>query len=104
MVFMDGSPQSLRGTMGAFEGFARISSLSINIAKSTLYAGGRGSKLIEQEVTLSGLAVSSLPAKYLGLHLTTKTMTRKDYEPLVEKIKQRLQILTSKYLSFAGRL
>lgn len=78
------------------------SGLTINIAKSTFYAGGRGSNIIEQEAVTLGLSVSSLPAKYLGLPLTMKTMTRKDYEPLVENIKQRLQSWTSKYLSFAG--
>ena len=104
MVFTDGSPQSLRGTIQVFEEFAKISGLSINLAKSTLYAGGRGRSIIEQEATALGLSVSALPAKYLGLPLTTKTLTRKDYEPLVENIKSRLQSWTSKYLYFAGRL
>lgn len=104
MVFTDGSPQSLRGTLGVFEEFAKLSGLNLNIAKSTLYAGGRGKNIIEQEAVAIGLSISTLPAKYLGLPLTTKTMTRQDYEPLVEKIKQRLQNWTCKSLSFAGRL
>lgn len=91
MVFTDGSLQSLRGTLQVFEEFAKILGLSINIAKSTLYAGGRGSSIIEQEATALGFSVSALPAKYPGLPLTTKTLNRKDYEPLVEKIKSWLQ-------------
>lgn len=73
MVFTDGSPQSLWGTIQEFEEFAKISGLSINLAKSILYAGGRCRIIIEQEATALGLSVSALPAKYLGLPLTTKT-------------------------------
>lgn len=65
MVFTDGSPHSLRGMLQVFEEFARILGLSIDIVKSTLYAGGRGSNIIEQEAVTLGLSVSSLPAKYM---------------------------------------
>ena len=51
-----------------------------------------------------GLTVSALPIKYLGLPLTTKTMSRSDYEPLIAKIRARFLSWTSKALAFAGRL
>lgn len=38
MVFMDGSPQSLRATLQVFDQFARMPGLAINAAKSTLFA------------------------------------------------------------------
>ncbi|KAL0805247.1 hypothetical protein Bca101_097738 [Brassica carinata] len=45
-----------------------------------------------------------LPIKYLGLPLTTKTMSRGDYEPLLAKIRARFLSWTSKALAFPGRL
>lgn len=46
----------------------------------------------------------SLPILYLGLPLTTKSMTAHDYAPLVDKIQSCLLSWTSKFLSYAGRL
>lgn len=47
-----------------------------------------------------GLSISALPIRYLGLPLTTKTMSRLDYEPLVHKIRSRFLSWTSTHLSF----
>ena len=44
------------------------------------------------------------PIKYLGLPLSTKIMTRSDYEPLITKIRSHFLSWTSKALSYAGRL
>ena len=81
-----------------------MSGLCINVAKSTIFAAGRGKQLLENAAAANGLTVSALPVKYLGLPLTTKTMIRSDYEPLVEKIRARFLSWTSKSLAFAGRL
>ncbi|KAL0715541.1 hypothetical protein Bca4012_064863 [Brassica carinata] len=104
VVFTDGSPGSLKGTLDVFQDFAQMSGLCINVAKSSVFAAGRGKQALEIEATECGLTVSALPIKYLGLPLTTKTMTRNDYEPLIAKIRARFLSCTSKTLSFAGRL
>lgn len=44
------------------------------------------------------------PSDYLGLPLTSKIMSRSDYEPLISKIRNRFLSWTSKALSYAGRL
>uniref|UniRef100_A0A0D3AZ35 Uncharacterized protein n=2 Tax=Brassica oleracea var. oleracea TaxID=109376 RepID=A0A0D3AZ35_BRAOL len=59
-----------------------MSGLRINVTKSTVSAAGRGRRALEEAATISGLPVLTLPIKYLGLPLTTKIMTRNDYEPL----------------------
>ena len=56
---------------------------------------------LEDRGIADGFTVSGLQIKYLGLLLTTKTMSRHDYEPLLTKIKARFQSWTSKSLSFA---
>lgn len=104
VVFTDGSPASLNGTLAVFQEFERMSGLRINVSKSTVFAAGRGKHELEVAAGEVGLTVSALPIKYFGLPLTTKTMTRHDYEPLLVKIRNRLLSWTSKILSFAGRL
>lgn len=104
MVFTDGSLQSLQGTLMVFDEFAQMSGLTINVTKSSLFAAGKGKRQLETEASNVGLAVCELPVRYLGLPLTTKSMTRPDYEPLLEKIRNRLSHWTTRHLSYAGRL
>ncbi|XP_056860217.1 uncharacterized protein LOC108838378 [Raphanus sativus] len=104
MVFTNGSAASLDGVLEVFAKFARISGLCINVAKSTVFAAGVDKESLQEKTVSVGFSISGLPIKYLGLPLTTKTLTRNNYEPLVAKIKARFQSWTSKTLSFAGRL
>lgn len=104
VIFTDGSAPSLRNTLLVFEDFGRMSGLKINVVKSTVFAAGRGKAQLELEAVSAGLSVSALPIKYLGLPLTSKIMSRSDYEPLLTKIRNRLLSWSSKALSYAGRL
>lgn len=104
VIFTDGTPESLRGTLQVFEEFTSMSGLRINVAKSTVFAAGRGKQALENEAAVAGLSLSALPIKYLGLPLTTKIMTRNDYEPLIVKIRNRFLCWTSKAMSYACRL
>ncbi|XP_013617158.1 PREDICTED: uncharacterized protein LOC106323609 [Brassica oleracea var. oleracea] len=104
VVFTNGSHDSLEGTLRVFDDFARISGLTINISKSTVFAAGRGKRDLDETAHRVGLSVSGIPVKYLGLPLTTKVMSRSDYEPLLAKIRNRFLAWTSSSLTFAGRL
>ena len=42
VVFTDGTPESLHGTLQVFDEFATMSGLRINVAKSTVFSAGRG--------------------------------------------------------------
>lgn len=61
-------------TLDVFDKFSSISGLRINFAKSTVFAAGRGKVALENAAAVSGLSISALPIKYLGLPLTTKIM------------------------------
>lgn len=74
VVFSDGTPESLQGTLRVFEDFAAMSGLRINIAKSTVFAARRGKSVLEGAAAGSGLSISALPIKYFGLPFTTKIM------------------------------
>lgn len=104
MVFTDGTPSSLEGTIEVFDEFATISGLCINTAKSIVFAAGKDKQMLQDKALSVGFSISGLPVKYLGLPLTTKIMSRHDYEPLLAKIRARFQSWTSKSFSFAGRL
>lgn len=104
VVFTDGSPTSLEGTLQVFDDFARCSGLSINIVKSTVFAAGRGKQSLEAAANRAGLSVSVLPIQYLGLPLKTKIMSRSDYEPLLKKIRNRFLSWTSYSLLYGGQL
>ncbi|KAG7585320.1 Reverse transcriptase domain [Arabidopsis thaliana x Arabidopsis arenosa] len=104
LVFTDGSASSLQGIMTVLEDFGRISGLFINTSKSSIFTAGRNTLGIQEEAERLGIPKESLPIRYLGLPLTTKTMTRQDYEPLVDRIRSRFLCWSSKRLSFAGRL
>lgn len=69
----------LNGTLDVFQNFAQMSGLRINVFKSTVFSAGREKHVLENAALVSGLMVSGLPIRYLGLPLTTKTMTRSDY-------------------------
>lgn len=104
LVFTNGSSSSLRGTLNVFDRFAKMSGLRINVSKSTLFAAGREKQTLETEAVALGLSVSTLHMRYLGHPLTTKTMTRVDYEPLVDKFRKWLMSWTYRHLSYVGRL
>ncbi|XP_056843083.1 uncharacterized protein LOC108808148 [Raphanus sativus] len=104
VVFTNGSLDSLRNTLEVFHKFSSMSGLAINVAKSTVFAVGRGKQALEAAAGDSGLSISALPIKYLGLPLTTKLMNKNEYDPLITKIKKRFLSWTSKALSYAGRL
>ena len=90
--------------MTTMDRFASMLGLHINAAKSSLYASGKGTVGVCEEAIRQGVAVGQLPIRYLGLPLTTKALTKQDYEPLIDKIRVHMLSWTNKSLSYAGRL
>lgn len=104
LVFTNGSPSSLHETMSIMAEFASISGLHINASKSALFIGGSNPQNLILAALNYGIPVEQLPIRYLGLPLTTKSMSAHDYNPLMDKIRSRFLSWTSKSLSYAGRL
>lgn len=82
LIFTNGTPQSTRGTLKVFDKFGKILGMCINVRKYLLFVAGCGAYRLEEEVPVVGISIKSLLIRYLGLPLTTKIMTRFDYEPL----------------------
>ena len=104
MVFVEGSKASIEGALAVFEEFAVWSGLKISIEKSTIYMAGVAEEEKRRILLNFPLAEGTLPVRYLGLPLMTQVMRKQDYQPLVEKIRGRINTWTSRYLSYAGRL
>ena len=104
LVFSDGTEESLLGVIEVMRRFARISGLHINATKSSIFASGEDTSALLNAASNLGIGVGTLPIRYLGMPLTTKTLTPLDYEPLIDKIRRRMLCWSNKTLSFAGRL
>lgn len=104
MIFTNGKPDSLQGILAVLDQFERLSSLKINPTNSSIYMAGSINQSFRNAVDQLGIPVDTLPVRYLGLPLTTKSMTRNDYKPLIDKIRTRLLSWSSCALSYAGRL
>ena len=86
MIFTNGDPASLRGIFATLDEFAATSGLIINPAKSSIFMAGRITQDFQLEVNRLDIPVDTLPVRYLGLPLTTKSLSRAYYEPLIDKI------------------
>lgn len=104
LVFTNGTRDSLLVVIEVMKRFAKMSGLHINAAKSSIYASGNNIiDLLSTAESLS-IGVGTLTIRYLGMPLTTKSLTSHDYEPLIDKIRTRMLCWSNKSLSFAGRL
>ena len=84
--------------------FASISDLHINANKSSIFATGQTITPLLEEAAHIGIKVEKLPVRYLGMPLTTKALTKQDYEPLIDRVRSRMLSCRNKCLSYAGRL
>lgn len=104
LVFTKGTTESLLGILETMKRFATMSRLHINATKSSIFASGSNvSDLLDTSEALH-IRVGTLPICYLGMPLTTKSLTSHDYEPLIDKIRNRMLCWSNKILSFDGRL
>lgn len=98
LVFTNGTSKSLLGVIEVMNRFARMFGLRINVAKSSIFASGRNLAPILGTAQELKIGVGTLPIRYLGMPLTTKSLTSHDYEPLIDKIRGRMLCWSNKNL------
>lgn len=104
MVFVEGSKESVEGALSVFDEFAVWSGLKISLEKSTIYMAGVSDGERQRILANFPFEEGTLPVRYLGLPLMTQSMRIQDYQPLLEKIRNRINTWTCRFLSYAGRL
>ncbi|KAE8676000.1 hypothetical protein F3Y22_tig00111640pilonHSYRG00245 [Hibiscus syriacus] len=91
LIFCKSNVDSVIGVLSVLDRFYQISGLNLNSSKSELFAAGISSRTLEDLKLFTGFKIGSLPVRYLGIPLVTRKLTAKDCEPLLGKIRQRLQ-------------
>ncbi|XP_020243287.1 uncharacterized protein LOC109821515 [Asparagus officinalis] len=95
--------KSFEGINNLLESMALNTGLSINRKKSKLYFS-KGCNYKGVLSSIVGISIGKLPMKYLGLPLSAKYPKTKDFLPLIDKVRNKIEGWISHSLSFAGRL
>ena len=90
------------GVQNVLKQFYLHSRLQLNCAKSEFYYAGISRGLVEE--IQSGFKCGNFPVRYLGVPLVIRRLTFTDCNPLIERVKARINSWSSKLLSYAGRL
>lgn len=90
--------------MNALHVFSTYSGLKANPQKSLCFLSNPPQGLYSHILANYGILLGSLPSKFLGIPLITKKLSFTDCQPLIARIKGRIESWTSFFLSFAGRV
>ncbi|XP_019242001.1 PREDICTED: uncharacterized protein LOC109229805 [Nicotiana attenuata] len=103
LLFCKGDVQSVMALHKQFQIFFTASGLVANTSKSSVYFGGVDSRTRLKIMEVLGYTKGDLPFGYLGVPLSTKRLSAIQCEPLIDKMLNRIQCWTAKFLSYAGR-
>lgn len=84
--------------------FSQSSRLNANISKSGIYLAGVNNSAQPQFGQIVKFSLGELPFRYLGVPLTFKRLSARDYDQLVDKMTSRIRSCHVKHLSYAARL
>lgn len=104
LLFCKGEVNSVNCLMSGVQLFSSISGLKPNMQKSDCFFGNVSCEVIQSILDTTGLSQGSFPIRYLGLPLITGKLKISDCMPLVRKLCARIEVWTSIFLSYAGRL
>lgn len=82
--------------------FAEASGLVTNLTKTEIFSV-RCDNVNLQFITATCHSISSFPCTYLGLPLQARKPTKQTYQPMVQKIANRLSGWKRKFMTYPGR-
>ncbi|CAM8986018.1 unnamed protein product [Rhodiola kirilowii] len=103
ILFSSGRNSAIGAMKAVVSKFLECSGLSINFHKSILFTGGMGEGKVAWVEGIIGTKSFPLPVQYLGLPLTSKSLSRKDCDILIEKITSCLKSWSNRFLFRASR-
>ncbi|KAJ6980751.1 hypothetical protein NC653_024183 [Populus alba x Populus x berolinensis] len=104
MMFCHADLESIIVLKSSLDRFSKLSSLTINHAKSSLFMAGVDDSLRSNIKDNIGIHEAALPMRYLGVPLISSRLTHTACIPLVERITSRIKLWTSSSLTYVGRL
>ncbi|XP_020272353.1 uncharacterized protein LOC109847533 [Asparagus officinalis] len=84
--------------------FEEVSGLATNFSKSNLYYSSKSSPKGLLLANILNCSFASPPFKYLGLLLRRGSLSRADWQPLLDSLNHKLSQWKSKHLPIGGRL
>ncbi|XP_020249670.1 uncharacterized protein LOC109827119 [Asparagus officinalis] len=103
LVFCRANKKSFEGINNLLSSMELNTGLKINRSKSKIFFS-KGCNNKGELSSIVGISKGKLPMKYLGLPLTVNYPKSKDFLPLVDKIRNRIEGWMTTSLSFARRL
>ncbi|KAL9659064.1 hypothetical protein QQ045_018630 [Rhodiola kirilowii] len=103
ILFSSGRYSAISAIKEVVNEFLNCSGLSINFQKSHLFTGGMTDGKVAWVEDVICTNASPLPVRYLGLPLTSRSLSRKDCDILTERTTARLNSWSNRFLSRAGR-
>ncbi|XP_020266263.1 uncharacterized protein LOC109841729 [Asparagus officinalis] len=103
LVFCRANRKSFEGINNLLESLTLNTGLGINKSKSKIFfsKGCRNKDILSSVI---GISSGSLPVKYLGLPLSFNYPNAKDFLPLIDKVRKKIEGWMTYSLSFAGRI
>ncbi|CAA7013050.1 unnamed protein product [Microthlaspi erraticum] len=102
LVFSDGSSSSMSGISEVLNVFKSILGLDMNAAKSEIFFSGYTE--MEAAALSSQVDIKEGSFPYLGLPLSSQRLSISVMQPFIEKIRNKLNSFTVRFLSFAGKI
>ena len=104
MLFCKADAGSVRVMATCIELFSQSSGLTANSSKSAIYIVGVNHSIQLQLAHIVNFSLGNIPFCYLGVPLTSKRLSIRDYDKLVDKLTRRIRSWHAKHLSYAARL
>ncbi|KAL8110069.1 hypothetical protein AgCh_025974 [Apium graveolens] len=101
-VKINGDPVGL--LLGTLDTFSKFSGLCANPSRSNFYITTAPSSLHDWITNTFGIVKGDLPAKFLGVPLIIKKLSKRDCQTLMDKILLRIHSWTNHFLAYSGRL
>lgn len=103
ILFLHPDINSVFGIKRVLQCFQIISGLKINFSKSALYGYGQSDESTRSWASCLGCEVGVGPLRYLGAVIGSSPSSIRFWNPLLQKIRKKMQALDSTTLSMAGR-
>jgi hypothetical protein len=104
ILFIDDDLEKAKGLKIVLSAFERLSGLKINFHKSELLCFGETRDKTEEFVHLFGCKEGEFPFRYLGIPMSPKRLSNKDWRMVEERFQKKLSSWKGKMLSSGGRL
>lgn len=104
LIFIDGSIGSVQHVLQVLKEFKLRSGLAVSMQKTSFYALGLSTEETDLIQVSTGMALGSLPFRYLGVPMNSRKLSLTNCEPLIHQVKTRFSSWSVKSLFFSGRL